>query len=411
MKKIVLITALACAISGTAFAESMVDYKTDTVTISGNADGRVGITVFCPDMWFEDITEDVFSNDVVSHNMQTTASADGVYSFSFKQKDETGLYRYSTSTQRGEGEEGTFVYVSVSDREEIVDALNSATEDEIAEICGTYQFELEIDDSVFQKADSATTSKILASYISESPFSADDFRTVSDVVKTAYAAGVITSGEVKSLNEIKDVYSFIDGRIYEWMSSKKITDLRKKEIIADLKGSYTSFEDLSDKFIEKLVLCVVEQPNGMNNLKAVISDFEEEIDVDASKLKSKDYDRVSGEHYASLLKLKKALTETQSGGNGGSGKDDETGATKPSGNNSVPSVVIADPTPNTYTGPDTYIMKFEDIDSVSWAYESIAALARDGVVSGKSETVFDPMGNVTREEFVTMLVYVLVFWP
>ena len=104
-------------------------------------------------MWFSDITEGVFSNDIISYNMQTTADEDGKYSFSFSQKDETGLYRYSASSQNSESEEGSFVYVSTADRETIVNALNSANETELKELCKTYQFELEISDTVFNSAD------------------------------------------------------------------------------------------------------------------------------------------------------------------------------------------------------------------------------------------------------------------
>ncbi len=419
MKKIFIITMLVCSLSQTAFAESVVDYKTDTVTISGEAEGRVGITVFCPDMWFEDITEDVFSNDVISHNMQTTSSKaseddESTYSFSFKQKDETGLYRYFVNSDAGDTEEGSFVYVDTTDRQTIVDTLNGASETEISGICETYKFELEIEDAIIANADSTTAAKIISDCINESPFDVADFRKVSDTVKSAYQAGVIAAGKVTNLTEIKDVYSFVDTGIYEWMSSKKITDLRKKAIISALKGSHTSFKDLSNKFIEKLVLYVVEQPNGLSNLKQVIADFDSEIGVDVTKLTDSKYNAVSGTLYSSLSALKTALTPqtpsgSQSGNNGGNGGGGGGGATKPSDKNNAPSVAIGGITTgamNTTTAP---IMKFEDIDSVSWAYEAIASLAKNGIVSGKSETIFDPMGNVTREEFVKMLVGVMKF--
>lgn len=415
MKKIFLIAILVCSLSQTAFAESVVDYKTDTVTVSGNAKGKVGITVFCPDMWFEDITEDVFSNDVISHNMQTTATKasedeESTYSFSFKQKDETGLYRYLVNSDKGDTEEGSFVYVDTNDRQTIVDALNGASEAEISEICETYKFELEISDTNITNTDKTTVNKIIANCISESPFDVADFRNVSDTVKSAYQAGVIAAGKVTNLTEIKDVYSFADSRLDDWMSSDRITDLRKKAIISALKGSYTSFKGLSDKFIEKLVLYVVEQPNGLSNLKEVISDFDDEIGVDVTKLTDTKYNAVSGTLYSSLSALKTALTPLQGGnndgGNGGGGTGGG-GATKPSDKNNAPSVVIGGGTTGVTNTPTAPIMKFEDIDSVSWAYEAIASLAKDGVVSGKSETVFDPMGSVTREEFVKMLVGVL----
>ena len=47
---------------------------------------------------------------------------------------------------------------------------------------------------------------------------------------------------------------------------------------------------------------------------------------------------------------------------------------------------------------------FNDIESVPWARESIEGLYKKGVVSGKEPQKFYPTDNVSREEFVKMLV-------
>ena len=70
-----------------------------------------------------------------------------------------------------------------------MDALNGATESTLSGICGQYKLELEIGDNVFSKADSKTASKIIADCIGENAFDAEDYRVVSDTVKTAYQAG------------------------------------------------------------------------------------------------------------------------------------------------------------------------------------------------------------------------------
>jgi len=48
-------------------------------------------------------------------------------------------------------------------------------------------------------------------------------------------------------------------------------------------------------------------------------------------------------------------------------------------------------------------VSFVDIDNVSWAHEAIEALYNQGIIKGVSETHFDPMGTVTREQFVVMM--------
>lgn len=52
--------------------------------------------------------------------------------------------------------------------------------------------------------------------------------------------------------------------------------------------------------------------------------------------------------------------------------------------------------------PAKKIHLFEDIDDVAWAKEAIDVLYAKDVINGRSETVFAPNDNVTREEFVKM---------
>ena len=48
--------------------------------------------------------------------------------------------------------------------------------------------------------------------------------------------------------------------------------------------------------------------------------------------------------------------------------------------------------------------RFSDIKSVSWAEEAILSLAEKGVISGRADGIFAPNDNMTREEFVKLVV-------
>ncbi len=48
-------------------------------------------------------------------------------------------------------------------------------------------------------------------------------------------------------------------------------------------------------------------------------------------------------------------------------------------------------------------LPFEDVSRDRWSYDAILQMYQLGIVNGRSETVFDPTGNVTRAEFVKML--------
>lgn len=47
---------------------------------------------------------------------------------------------------------------------------------------------------------------------------------------------------------------------------------------------------------------------------------------------------------------------------------------------------------------------FKDLDTVPWAEDAILALVNKNVINGRSNTIFDPNGTVTRAEFAKMVV-------
>ncbi|MDY5627974.1 MAG: S-layer homology domain-containing protein, partial [Clostridia bacterium] len=67
-----------------------------------------------------------------------------------------------------------------------------------------------------------------------------------------------------------------------------------------------------------------------------------------------------------------------------------------------PSAVVPDTETN--TNEDKF---FKDIETVEWAKESILALAKAGIIDGKTKDMFFPNDFITREEFVKILVNAL----
>lgn len=63
---------------------------------------------------------------------------------------------------------------------------------------------------------------------------------------------------------------------------------------------------------------------------------------------------------------------------------------------------VATPTPGTSPAPDNDAV-FNDLASVAWAEEYITKLCKAGVINGDGTGAFHPDRNVTREEFVKML--------
>lgn len=61
----------------------------------------------------------------------------------------------------------------------------------------------------------------------------------------------------------------------------------------------------------------------------------------------------------------------------------------------------------TGTGTDAPKGRFRDLDAYPWAREAIEALTRAGVISGTSDTTFSPGENVTRGDFMALLMRML----
>lgn len=74
-----------------------------------------------------------------------------------------------------------------------------------------------------------------------------------------------------------------------------------------------------------------------------------------------------------------------------------------------PEALIPQPDPSYFTQGMDIIGGFGDIRDVAWAQKAIVALSSIGVVSGKEEGYFYPNDNVTRAEFVKMLVGALEY--
>ncbi|MFY9312779.1 MAG: S-layer homology domain-containing protein [Tepidanaerobacteraceae bacterium] len=78
---------------------------------------------------------------------------------------------------------------------------------------------------------------------------------------------------------------------------------------------------------------------------------------------------------------------------------EEPGGPGGGGGSSKPKEEPEEPTPVKKT--------FEDIDDYPWAKEAIETLATLGIIQGTSETTFDPGSNITRADFITLLVRML----
>lgn len=73
-------------------------------------------------------------------------------------------------------------------------------------------------------------------------------------------------------------------------------------------------------------------------------------------------------------------------------------------NNSSPGTAITGPVMGPTAPTTPAATGFRDVPSSHWAYQYVTALSQKGIISGYDDNTFRPNNNVTREEFVKMIV-------
>lgn len=173
---------------------------------------------------------------------------------------------------------------------------------------------------------------------------------------------------------------------------------------------------ITDRYREEIILAfTVHMPSG--EFKKLIEDtyvsklFGSDVTTKYSSLGSTDKatvcSKVSGTKYESLALLCKAILDeidelpTPGGSNGGTPSGGGNGGGSFGGGSSIS--VSGDPVVKDKNNG------FSDLQGSEWAREAIEYLYSNGIVNGKAEGVFDPNANVTRSEFVKMIVVALGF--
>ena len=189
---------------------------------------------------------------------------------------------------------------------------------------------------------------------------------------------------------------------------EEYADTEKKSALNSLAGKhYGSVSDVQSALWEAVIVKEIASADTYQTKYDAISSNNDCLSLDTSKLSNLGTyiesfkDELSKKDLSSVAKIRTAYDEVylkyyNLNQQGGSKPGPGTSSTGSSSSSS-------------FVGVDTGLVSgsqsaFNDIYSVPWATEAIESLAAKGVISGKADGIFAPLDNVTRAEFVKILV-------
>lgn len=390
------------------------------VRLWGNTECKKSGELICIDVWAhnsgaEDLrkaaSKDEYTDFIVFRD-DMSSGEDGAYDITISFGDrKSGIYDAYIGCSCGEDiKKETIVFSNAKENKEAIALLNKAVADgaasgksdaeiakEVENICTDKKYALGLGDDY--PIDSYAAG-LIAAQVKGKALDENDKLGVIALCEKAAVISAIKSGKLSDLfdesamlhlgeSRIKDLYTadFVDKTFGLYMTGK----LKQR--------TFKTIDEFYDGLYEQFVLTTVKMPNGYKNIQTVVDLFSVEVFGKSRSLTMNEAIKIQNKDFASYAALADAIGEGSQGGNsGGSGG---------SGGSSGGGIKNAEYS-ETYTKTDTpeKINKniFDDIDDVGWAAEAIIELAQKGIISGKGDRLFYPNDNITREEFVKIIV-------
>lgn len=425
--KLLMIGIVSMLASNTAMAYDIgynYDNVADEVVISGSLDDgkeRISLQVYDKEA-FDTYAPDGVTNrenidDILVFSAQGYTDETGGFKFSFPLKEASGSYIARIGAYSLEkGIDYKFYYTEPGEEGGILENLKKKkTAKELMEyVEGETPEAIEVfnPDPAY-----AGIENKLAVYklILES----ESFETISE-----FSSIFSVATRIQEINEIEDEDALIeklleynklsevaDTIFYTKTYSQTLNEEQKKQTLKKVinHSDFTSFNEITRYFGEQVIISAISN-NYWNIADEVLNDnesfFSDEIRKDClgTQLKrEKAAKAVAGESFSDFSALEKMITtafKKPSGNNTGGGSSGGMSSSSSGGSGGFVQMPVVTPVQTV----EEMKMPFDDISGFGWAETAIESLWKKSVISGVSEKEFMPGKEVTREEFVAMVV-------
>lgn len=418
MFKKILICALAlCVLSPSAYAAVEQIGTGNTVKITGSVGEKnvpVGIQVFSGDKTIADL--DSVGKDeyigIIIYQGESVTDGDGNYEFTFDINTRSGEYTAYTGTGYTDSEPEEFVFISSGDYYDTAVKVNTATKEEIEKMLSENTYELGINDEILESIDESGLASVLYETLKDTKYDPEDREASWKIMDRVLFVQRLNEGKISSVYDAgSELNAFDDTAVKDWYGKDYVTQELKSNLTQRLSGkAIESYEAYKELLVDSFILATVNYPNGISNVKNIMTAFEERIGIDAGDADSSVWRTLAGGDFENLKALKDEFDDLKdnddSGSSSGSGSSKSSGSA--GGYKSISSVEL--PTQNTQnvSGQKISDSIFDDIDGVEWAKEAITALAERQIINGVGDYKFSPDTNITREQFCKIVINAFV---
>lgn len=390
-----------------------VEPQIGNVKVGGNLYGISGKSV---NITVKKGTESLYTNSVITND-------NGVFSFDFEipgATEETAVYNAFFSSEEFDGEYMvSFVYAPKIYIDSIIEQINEAK----AESDSTaFKSLIQNNYSLFNNSDYYVDFVSENQHIdemfgvlekNEQPLTKENLGEQLDdaIVKTdmMHMTGEEWHASIDKYQKQLKFNEHSEYKIYQNAVDEENDNYIQKEIASKI-GTHTDYVTARKAFDEQTVLVSLKYAVAWGDVKFILENISTEnaaIDFTAvNRLKNPSgaYSLLAEGNFTSFAAVKTAFDnavtqqaakerETFQGGGGGNNVNSYSGGFSPD-------VDMSQPT-NQNTGVSH---SFSDMSGHAWASDAVSALYKRNIISGTGAGIFEPERQVTREEFVKMLV-------
>lgn len=416
MKKIsFLFTVLLCMllpVSVYAAAEAGMFDADARLTVTGTApSGTADISVSVLGNNFTIQDADNVKDGAVVYTNQIKPKKDGEFSLRINLRDcPTGEYRIRIYQKNEELLDTVRPYANADDNRSAIEGLNQAAASGVKDV-EEYIKQNRVKLQFVSPFDGTVNTAVIARLLTaDAPFDTNDKLSCAAVYQRAAAAAAVSDGKITNLMDYSAMIKPMnENPMKKVLSADYVTDTAKSQMAQFLRGlaPFNTLDSFDSAVADALILSVTKNPTGAGDVKTVISQLRPNYNT--NRLTAEVCRKVAYNTYSNLNALDEAITKAQNGESGGG-----NGSGGSSGGGKAPVTVTGGGTPvpktdstnygNADNGKDDITDGFKDMESFEWAENAVNKLFSEGIVSGDGSGYFRPKDNITREEFVKMLV-------